>query len=153
MSFDHIAWTHLDGATIDFVDLDAPSLLDRWLPHYEWWQGRMASRIDPYSKFTPKGIATECTSCTRDGTAVSGVNFASQDYLNLSTHPAVRAAAVEAVREYGVHSAGSAALMGNTALSVRLEQELADFLGYRDCTVFPTGWGAGYGVIKTLVQP
>ncbi len=43
--------------------------------------------------------------------------------------------------------------MGNSALSVELERRLADFLGYDDCTSFATGWAAGYGVIKTLVQP
>ncbi len=32
-----------------------------------------------------------------------------------------------------------------------LEERLAAFLGYADCTLFPTGWGAGYGVIKALV--
>lgn len=85
--------------------------------------------------------------------AFTGVNFGSQDYLSLAGHPAIRAAATEAASKFGVHSAGSAALMGNTGLSVELERQLADFLGYADCTVFPTGWGAGYGTIKTLVRP
>lgn len=80
------------------------------------------------------------------------MNFASQEYLNLASHPAVHEAAKQAIDAYGVHSAGSAALMGNTWLSRELEERLAAFLGYQDCTVFPTGWGAGYGVIKTLVR-
>jgi glycine C-acetyltransferase len=80
------------------------------------------------------------------------VNFASQEYLNLATHPEVRLAAKEAIDIFGVHSAGSAALMGNTRLSLELEKRLAAFLGYKDCTVFPTGWGAGYGLVKTLVR-
>jgi glycine C-acetyltransferase len=42
--------------------------------------------------------------------------------------------------------------MGNTALSLELENRLARFLGCRECTVFPTGWGAGYGAIRTLVR-
>ncbi|TBR29166.1 MAG: aminotransferase class I/II-fold pyridoxal phosphate-dependent enzyme, partial [Reyranella sp.] len=63
------------------------------------------------------------------------------------------AAANTAIERFGVHSAGSPALMGNTALSAELEGRLAAFLGYRDSTVFATGWAAGYGIIKTLVQP
>jgi glycine C-acetyltransferase len=62
-------------------------------------------------------------------------------------------AAREAIDRFGVHSAGSAALMGNTTLSLELEHWLAAFLGYADCTIFPTGWAAGYGVIKALVRP
>lgn len=41
--------------------------------------------------------------------------------------------------------------MGNTSVSVELEKTLAQFLSVNDCTLFPTGWGAGYGTIKTLV--
>ncbi|MDW9478937.1 aminotransferase class I/II-fold pyridoxal phosphate-dependent enzyme [Sinorhizobium meliloti] len=61
-------------------------------------------------------------------------------------------AVVSAVKHYGAHSAGSAALMGNTELSVCLEGRLAEYLGYRDCVVFPIGWAAGYGAVKTLVR-
>ena len=42
--------------------------------------------------------------------------------------------------------------MGNTSLSVALEERLARFLGYEICTLFPIGWAAGYGIIKTLVR-
>lgn len=43
--------------------------------------------------------------------------------------------------------------MGNTAPSISLENELASFVKMKDCTVFPTGWAAGYGLIKCLVRP
>jgi glycine C-acetyltransferase len=43
--------------------------------------------------------------------------------------------------------------MGNTALSMELERRLADFTGYKDAVVFPIGWAAGYGAVKTLVKP
>ncbi|TCT04374.1 glycine C-acetyltransferase [Aquabacter spiritensis] len=42
--------------------------------------------------------------------------------------------------------------MGNTSMSVALENRLARYLGYDVCTLFPIGWAAGYGVIKTLIR-
>jgi glycine C-acetyltransferase len=40
----------------------------------------------------------------RIGRPLSGVNFASQDYLNLASHPAVIEAAQTAAAQYGVVS-------------------------------------------------
>ena len=54
------------------------------------------------------------------GRSFHGVNFASQDYLSLASHPAIKEAANEAIDEYGVHSAGSAAFLGNTRYSLAL---------------------------------
>ena len=45
------------------------------------------------------------------GHTLIGVNFANQDYLSLSDHPRILAAAQQAMTTFGVHSAGSAALM------------------------------------------
>lgn len=144
----------LDGMIADFLDPLPPGLLARWDGHADWWAGRLRHGIDPYSRSTDGQIAATCRADERLGVRrFSGLNFASQEYLGLAAHPAVHAAAKDAIDACGVHSAGSAALMGNTSLSVRLERELADFLGYVDCTVFPTGWGAGYGAIRTLVTP
>jgi 7-keto-8-aminopelargonate synthetase-like enzyme len=53
----------------------------------------------------------------------------------------------------GVHSAGSSALLGNTSTSIQLERRLAAFVGMRETVLFPTGWAAGFGVIKGLIRP
>src|SRR6202158_3626858 len=81
-----------------------------------------------------------------------GVNFASQDYLSLSSHPAVKSAAKETIDRCGVHSAGSPALVGNTSHSVALERKIADFLKMEEAVLYPTGWAAGFGIIKGLVR-
>ncbi len=142
----------LKGSVADFRDCGERNLLDRWLPHQQWWNARLAAGVDPYCKAVLDRPGPTARGAYRDGTVFAGVNFASQDYLSLSAHPAVLAAAADAAARYGVHSAGSASLMGNTALSWRLERALADFLGMADCTLFSTGWGAGYGLIRTLVS-
>jgi glycine C-acetyltransferase len=56
------------------------------------------------------------------------------------------------IAEFGVHSAGSPALVGNTSYSVALERKIAEFLNMEEVTLFPTGWAAGFGVIKGLVR-
>jgi 7-keto-8-aminopelargonate synthetase-like enzyme len=80
------------------------------------------------------------------------VNLAVQDYLVLATHPAIREAAIRAVTDFGVHSAGSAMLLGNNPLSLRLEHAIAELLSMEHVLLFPTGWGAGFGVVKGLVR-
>ncbi len=83
---------------------------------------------------------------------MAGVNFASQDYLSLSGHDEIRDVAHAAIDEFGVHSAGSPALVGNTSLSMTLERRIADFMQTDEAILYPTGWAAGYGVIKGLVR-
>ena len=143
----------LRSSVTEQYDPVGSNLLDRWNDHQSWWDERLASFVDPCCKTTLGRIGTECEMRTRDGRVHHGVNFASQDYLSLSSHPGIIDAARHAIDRFGVHSAGSPALMGNTAMSAALEERLAAFLGYGDCAVFATGWAAGYGVIKTLVRP
>lgn len=136
---------------IEYYDHHKTDLLRRWDPVGQWWDDRLARGVDPFQKIVRTKISPTIEASYRDGAAIRGLNFASQDYLSLSSHPAVIQAAVSAVQEFGTHSAGSATLMGNTELSVTLERKLAEFLGYKDCVVFPIGWAAGYGAVKTLV--
>src|SRR5882762_10223108 len=72
-----------------------------------------------------------------------GVNFASQDYLSLSSHSGIKATAKEAIERCGVHSAGSPALVGNTSYSVALERKIADFLKMEEA-VLSDGLGGGF---------
>lgn len=142
-----------DGATTDFADLSTPNLLDRHSPLTDWFNARAAAGVDPYCRVTTHRIGPDVEALQRNGTRTAGVNFGSQDYLNLASAPQVVGAAHAAAEKWGVHSAGSASLMGLTGLTTELEARVAAFLGLKDATVFPTGWGAGYGVIKTLVTP
>jgi glycine C-acetyltransferase len=128
------------------------NLLSRWDESGAWWEQRVQFGLDPYQKYSTSRVGAFIEGAHRDGTAFKGHNFASQDYLSLSSHPLLIEAAKNAIDRYGLHSAGSAALMGNTALSVALERRLETFLGYQDVVVFPIGWAAGYGAVKTLVK-
>jgi glycine C-acetyltransferase len=81
------------------------------------------------------------------------LNFGTQDYLGLSSDPEIKEVAKATIDEYGVHSAGSSALAGNTKYSLRLEETISEFLNLDHTILYPTGWAAGYGVIKGLIRP
>jgi glycine C-acetyltransferase len=143
----------LGGSMRDFKYLPGTNLLDRVGAFYEWQQARRQSGLWPLGRSTDTGPRSKCIARSDEGAAFEGINFASQDYLSLSSHPAIRQAAVDAIEEFGVHSAGSPALVGNTSLSLLLERKISEFLELEHVTLFPTGWGAGFGVVKGLVRP
>jgi 7-keto-8-aminopelargonate synthetase-like enzyme len=143
----------LEGSLRDYRLTSGPDLVGRTRGFYEWQDLRRDLDLWPYARATETAPLTHCSALSDDGHEFSGVNFASQDYLGLSSHPHIKDVATRAIRKYGVHSAGSAALLGNTANSIALERQLSDFLGGREIVLYPTGWGAGYGAIQGFVRP
>ncbi|RMG21173.1 MAG: 8-amino-7-oxononanoate synthase [Deltaproteobacteria bacterium] len=79
------------------------------------------------------------------------VNFSSNDYLGLASHPALVAAAKEALDRYGVGSGASRLITGDTEAHRALEQELADLKGTEAVLVFNSGYHANTGIIPALV--
>lgn len=143
----------LEHSMQDFRVLPGVGLLERTQPFYDWQQARREAGYWTLGRSLSGGPLHRCAGHNDAGVAFKGVNFASQDYLGLSTHPDVKAAAIEAAQRFGVHSAGSPALVGNSELSLALEQQLAAFVQMPYVTLYPTGWAAGFGVIKALVRP
>lgn len=87
----------------------------------------------------------------RDGRRL--ISFSCNDYLNLSHHPAVRAAAAEAALNYGAGAAASRLVTGDHPLLGDLEKRLARLKGTEAACVFGSGYLANMGVIPTLVGP
>jgi glycine C-acetyltransferase len=143
----------LGGSMRDYRYLPGSSLFDRADAFYNWQQVRREHGLWPLGRSTEAGARSRCTARTDEGALFEGVNFASQDYLSLSSHPAILETAIDVMRDCGVHSAGSPALVGNTAHSIALERKIGDFLAMEHVSLFPTGWAAGFGVIKGLVRP
>ncbi|MDH4379944.1 MAG: 8-amino-7-oxononanoate synthase [Vampirovibrionales bacterium] len=81
-----------------------------------------------------------------------GINFASNDYLVLSQHPAVIQAAVEATQWFGVGSTGARLLSGNSAAVEHLEQTIARCKGTEAALVFNSGYQANSSVLATLLD-
>jgi 8-amino-7-oxononanoate synthase len=90
----------------------------------------------------------------RDGVAISMngtdlINFASNDYLGLSTHPAVCMAAQGACAT-SVGSGASRLVSGDDPLLHRLESKLADWKGYEACLIVGSGMLANLGLLQAL---
>jgi 7-keto-8-aminopelargonate synthetase-like enzyme len=142
----------LKGSVRDYRVPTGKDLLGRVQGFYRWQDLRRSHGVWPYSRSTQSGPSAICTAEDDTGARMRGVNFASQDYLSLSSHPDIKATAIAAIVQFGVHSAGSPALVGNTSHSVALERKIADFLHMPEALLFPTGWAAGYGAIRGLVR-
>jgi 8-amino-7-oxononanoate synthase len=78
------------------------------------------------------------------------VSFATNDYLGLSTHPLVRAAAHSAIDQFGASSTSSRLIMGTRCVHAELETAIAAWKHCERALVFPTGFAANLGVLATL---
>lgn len=76
----------------------------------------------------------------------------SNNYLGLTNHPEVKAAAKAAIDRYGTGCAGSRFLNGTLRIHLELEEELADFVHKEAALLYSTGFQVNQGVISTLVQ-
>lgn len=81
------------------------------------------------------------------------VSFAGNDYLGLSAHPAVLAAAHAATDRWGTGAGASRLVTGTRPIHTELERALADWKGTDAALVFPTGFAANLGVLSTLAGP
>ena len=142
----------LAGSMRDFRVPGGADLLGRTEGFFKWQNLRRQHGLWPFSRATEDGPSTVCSAQDDSGNKMRGVNFASQDYLSLSSHSGIKMTAKETIERCGVHSAGSPALVGNTSHSVALERKIADFLKMEEVVLYPTGWAAGFGVIKGLVR-
>ena len=104
----------LTGSMRDFRELRGVDLMARVEGFYHWQETRRLHGLWPYSKSTKDAPRAICTAKDDSGTSFRGLNFASQDYLGLSSDPEIKEVAKAVIDEYGVHSAGSSALAGNT---------------------------------------
>lgn len=80
------------------------------------------------------------------------VMMSTNEYLGLSRHPRVLAAAKAALDQWGTSSCGSRLANGSRAYHVDLEEALAAFLGKEACHVFAAGYLACMASLSSLVR-
>lgn len=78
------------------------------------------------------------------------LDLAGNDYLGLSRHAAVVAAAAEAARQHGAGATGSRLVTGTTTLHDELEAALAAHVGTASALVFSSGYLANLGAVTAL---
>ena len=85
---------------------------------------------------------------TRDGRRL--LSFSCNDYLNLAQHPAVKEAAIAAIRQHGVGSGASRLVTGSHPLFTELEARLARLKQTEAACVFGSGYLANARAPCTL---
>src|SRR5690348_17149645 len=79
------------------------------------------------------------------------LSFSCNDYLNLSQHPGVKQAAIDAIMRYGVGAGASRLVTGNHPLYRELEMRLACIKHTQAAIVFGSGYLTNTGIIPVLV--
>lgn len=79
------------------------------------------------------------------------INLASNNYLGLANHPALKAAALEAIATTGVGSGAVRTIAGNMAIHQQLESELAVFKRTEAALLFQSGFTANAGTVAALL--
>ena len=86
---------------------------------------------------------------TVDGRLV--VNLSSNNYLGLTTHPRLRARALEAIRKYGVGAGSVRPIAGTLDIHMELERRLAEFKKTEAVVVFQSGFNANAGTVAAIL--
>src|SRR5208337_165371 len=95
---------------------------------------------------TPQGTTIRVT----DGEPV--LNLCANNYLGLAQHPAVAAAAKEAIDRWGYGLASVRFICGTQALHKQLEAKISKFLGTEDTILYSSCFDANGGLFETLLE-
>jgi glycine C-acetyltransferase len=87
--------------------------------------------------------------CVFDGREV--INLASNNYLGLTSHKALRRASIEAVRKLGVGAGAVRTIAGTMKLHMDLEEQIARFKSTEACVVFQSGFTANAGTVSAIL--
>lgn len=132
----------LAGETSD--PLQAPPSFTEWMRSAGWaaelYEPEMLSPPDARTRIDYAGEPRDV------------VNLCSYNYLGLANHPAVIAAAHEALRTHGLGACGSPTLSGMSDLHRELERRIAEFARREDAMLFNSGFGGALGTISGLLR-
>ena len=128
------------SAWVEWVDeaCDSVQAAGRW---------RVPRSFDAAGHDGPLGAGATSGSDSRAGVVTS---FASNDYLGLTTHPSVVAAAHDALDRWGTGSGASRLVTGSRPVHHELETALAEWKGTESAVIFPTGFAANLSVLSVF---
>ena len=79
------------------------------------------------------------------------LNFCSNNYLSLASHPDLIASAQTATQKYGTSTTASHLIVGHTEIHQQLEEKIARFIGAEKAVLFSTGYMANLAVPTTFL--
>ena len=80
------------------------------------------------------------------------IMLSANNYLNLTTHPRVVEAALEATRKYGAGSGSVRAIAGTLDIHLEAEKKAAEFKEVESSLIYSAGYTANVGLIPALVR-
>jgi glycine C-acetyltransferase len=80
------------------------------------------------------------------------LNFCANNYLGLSSHPEVVAAAKATIDSHGYGMSSVRFICGTQDIHKTLEQKIADFVGTEDCILYAAAFDANGGVFEPLFE-
>ncbi|KAM3332271.1 hypothetical protein ACQJBY_027838 [Aegilops geniculata] len=115
-----------------------------------WDRGTVEIQVDRTSIQQWLAANGEVSSHEDDEANRELILFSGNDYMCLSSHPAVREAAVKAAQEYGMGPRGSSLICGYTTYHKLVEESLAELQKKEDCLLCPTGFSANTALMTAL---
>ena len=79
------------------------------------------------------------------------INLSSNNYLGLTTHPKLRARALEAIEKWGVGSGAVRTIAGTMTVHMELEEKIARFKHVEAAVVFQSGFTANAGTVQAIL--
>jgi len=126
--------------------------------------GAQATKLNPLhyisetlQELRAKGVAPKLRALEGEQKPVSVfdgrevINLASNNYLGLTTHKALRKASVEAVRKLGVGAGAVRTIAGTMKLHMDLEEQIARFKQVEASVVFQSGFTANAGTVSAVL--
>ncbi len=80
------------------------------------------------------------------------LNLSSNNYLGIAGHPLLKAAAVQAIQQFGCGATASRLIVGNYEIYDQAEKDLADFKNTEAAIIFNSGYTANIGIITALAS-
>ncbi len=80
------------------------------------------------------------------------IDLASNNYLGLANHPAIKQACKEAIDQYGISLCATPIASGYSELHHHIEAELSDFTGTEKSVIYPSCYQANLGIFNALAQ-
>lgn len=87
--------------------------------------------------------------CDMDGKPT--IMLSANNYLNLTTHPKVMDAMIDATRKYGAGSGSVRAIAGTMDIHLEAEKKVAEFKKVEAALIYSAGYTVNVGLIPTLV--
>ena len=137
----------------DFLELPDRDIFAKTKPFYEFTEELAAHEYHHWARILTSPSERRVKILDRYTNEVREmVMMASNNYLGLTTHPAVVEAARKALEKYGA-GAGSVPLLGGYLdLHRELEHKLAQMKGCEDAIIFTSGYSSNVGCVSALVR-